>query len=100
MSRWALETSPQFNKAARTLDRQVARRVKAHLDDVCDLDGPRSRGKDPTGDLAGYWRYRSGDYRVLVEVRDADLVISRSRSATDLVSTDPQSVRRHVLARW
>ena len=28
-----------------------------------------------SGDLAGYWRYRIGDYRVLVEVRDDDLVI-------------------------
>ncbi len=75
MSRWALETSPQFDKAARKLDRQVVRRVKAYLDEVCELDDPRSRGKSLTGDLAGYWRYRIGDYRVLVEVREAELVI-------------------------
>jgi mRNA interferase RelE/StbE len=42
---------------------------------VCELDDPRSRGKGLTGDLAGYWRYRIGDYRVLVEVRDDDVVI-------------------------
>ena len=75
MSRWGLETSPQFDKAARKLDRQVLRRVKAYLDEVCELDDPRSRGKGLTGDLAGYWRYRIGDYRVLVEVCDDDLVI-------------------------
>jgi mRNA interferase RelE/StbE len=75
VSRWGLETSPQFDKAARKLDRQVLRRVKAYLDEVCELDDPRSRGKGPTGDLAGYWRYRIGDYRVLVEVRDEDLII-------------------------
>ena len=75
MSRWGLETSPQFEKAARKLDRQALRRVKAYLDEVCDLDDPRSRGKGLTGDLAGYWRYRIGDYRVLVEIRDHDLVI-------------------------
>ena len=75
MSRWGLETSPQFDKAARKLDRQVLRRVKAYLDEVCELDDPRSRGKGLTGDLASYWRYRIGDYRVLVEVRDDDLVI-------------------------
>ena len=75
MSRWGLETSPQFEKAARNLDRQVLRRVKAYLDEVCDLDDPRSRGKGLTGELAGYWRYRIGDYRVLVEIRDHDLVI-------------------------
>ncbi|MFN2319054.1 MAG: type II toxin-antitoxin system RelE/ParE family toxin [Dermatophilaceae bacterium] len=75
MSRWALETSPQFEKAARKLDPQVLRHVKANLYEVCALDDPPSRGKGLTGDLAGYWRYRIGDYRVLVEVRDADLVI-------------------------
>ena len=75
MNRWALQTSPQFEKAARKLDPQVLRRVKVYLDEVCELDDPRSRGKGLTGDLAGYWRYRIGDYRVLVEIRDAQLVI-------------------------
>lgn len=75
MSRWALETSPQFDKAARKLDPQVLRRVKAYLDEVCELDDPRSRGKGLTGDLDDYWRYRIGDYRVLVEIRDEQLVI-------------------------
>ena len=75
MSRWGLETSPQFDKAARKLDRHVLRRVKAYLDEVCELDDPRSRGKGLTGDLAGYWRYRIGDYRLLVEIRDEQLVI-------------------------
>jgi mRNA interferase RelE/StbE len=75
VSRWGLETSPQFDKAARKLGPQVLRRVKAYLDEVCELDNPRLRGKALTGDLAGYWRYRVGDYRILVEVRDDDLVI-------------------------
>lgn len=75
MSRWRLETSPQFDKAARKLDRQVLRRVKKYLDEVCDLEDPRSRGKGLTGDFSGYWRYRIGDYRVIVEVRDHTLVI-------------------------
>jgi mRNA interferase RelE/StbE len=76
VSRWALETSPQVDRVARTLDRQVIRRVKAYLDEVCELEDPRSRGKALTGDLAGYWRYRVGDYRVLVEIRDHELVIT------------------------
>ncbi len=75
MSRWGLETSPQFDKAARKLDPQVLCSVKAYLDEVCELEDPRSRGKGLTGDLAGYWRYRVGDYRVLVDIRDDELVI-------------------------
>ncbi len=53
----------------------MLRRVKAYLDEVCELDDPRSRGKGHSGDLAGYWRYRIGDNRILVEVRDDDLII-------------------------
>ncbi len=75
MSRWHLRTSPQFDKAARRLDRAVLRRVKTYLDAVCELDDPRQRGRGLTGDLAGYWRYRIGDWRVVVEIRDEELVI-------------------------
>ena len=75
MTRWQLETSAQFDKAARKLDRQVLRLIKTYFDEVCELEDPRSRGKGLTGDLAGYWRYRVGDYRVIVEIRDSVLVI-------------------------
>lgn len=75
MSRWRLRTSPQFDKAARQLDRAVLRRVKAYLDAICDLEDPRHRGKGLTGDLAGYWRYRVGDWRLIVEIRDEQFVI-------------------------
>jgi len=75
VTQWRLETSPQFDRAARKLDRQVLRRVRGYLDDLCTLQDPRSRGKALSGDLSGYWRYRIGDYRVIVEIRDSALVI-------------------------
>jgi mRNA interferase RelE/StbE len=59
----------------RKLDRQVARRIVDALDQVSSLDDPRSRGKSLVGDRAGISRYRVGDYRVLCELRDAELVI-------------------------
>jgi mRNA interferase RelE/StbE len=75
VTQWRLQTSPQFDKAARRLDRAVLLRVKAYLDEVCQLDHPRQRGKVLTGDLSGYWRYRIGDWRVIAELRDEELVI-------------------------
>ena len=75
MTRWQLETSAQFDRAARKLDRDVLRRIKSYLDEVCELEDPRQRGKGLTGDLAGYWRYRIGNYRVIVEIRENVLVI-------------------------
>ncbi len=75
MIQWNLRTSPQFDKAARRVDRAVLRRIRAYLDDVCELDDPRQRGKALTANLTGYWRYRVGDWRVVVEIRDDELVM-------------------------
>ena len=75
MTQWRLRTSPEFDRAARKVDRVVLRRVKAYLDDVCALDDPRQRGKSLAGNLTGYWRYRIGDWRVVAEIRDKELVI-------------------------
>ena len=75
MSRWRLRTSPQFEKAARRLDRTALRRVKSYLEEVCELDDPRQRGKGLSADRSGYWRYRIGDWRVIVEIQDRELVI-------------------------
>lgn len=75
MTRWALETTPAFDRAARKLDRETLRRIKTYLDEVCTLDDPRSRGRALSGALVGYWRYRIGDYRVLVEIRDTELIV-------------------------
>ncbi len=75
MTPWHLRTSPQFDRAARHVDHTVLRRIRAYLEDVCELDDPRQRGKALTANLTGYWRYRVGDWRVVVEIRDEELVI-------------------------
>lgn len=62
-------------KQLKRLDPLVARRIVNFLDDVAALDNPRERGKGLTGDPTEIWRYRIGDYRVLCEVRDNDLLI-------------------------
>ena len=45
------------------------------LDEIAKLEDPRSRGKALTGNLAGVWRYRVGDYRILCDINDGRLVI-------------------------
>jgi mRNA interferase RelE/StbE len=59
----------------RKLDRQTARRIIDYLDDVARLGDPRSRGKALVGDRVGIWRYRVGDFRILCEFRDSELLI-------------------------
>ena len=36
---------------------------------------PRQLGKPLKGELGEFWRYRVGDYRILCEIRDDELVI-------------------------
>lgn len=72
---WQVETTPAFDKALAKFDKPIQRRVISYLEEVGALDNPRTRGKGLTGDLAGYWRYRIGDHRVIAELQDARLVV-------------------------
>jgi mRNA interferase RelE/StbE len=38
-------------------------------------ENPRLLGKQLSGDLNHYWRYRVGDYRIVVRIKDNELVI-------------------------
>ena len=58
----------------RKLDRGIAARIFEELDEIAKLEDPRVRGKSLTGNLAGVWRYRVGDYRILCDIDDGRLV--------------------------
>ncbi|MDJ1369934.1 type II toxin-antitoxin system RelE family toxin [Gulosibacter molinativorax] len=73
--RWKLELSEDATKWLRKADRGRARRILKALRAVSVLDDPRDRGKALTGSLDGLWRYRVGDYRVICDIRDQELVI-------------------------
>lgn len=75
MTRWRLETAPEFERAARKLDPTTLRRIRVYLEALCQMEDPRARGKPLHGNLGGFWRYRIGDYRVLVSIEDQRLVI-------------------------
>lgn len=59
----------------RKLDRGIAARIFEELDEIAKLEDPRVRGKSLTGNLAGVWRYRVGDYRIVADIEDDVLVI-------------------------
>ncbi|MBN6454291.1 type II toxin-antitoxin system RelE family toxin [Escherichia coli] len=42
---------------------------------IATLPEPRISGKPLKGELGVFWRYRVGDYRILCEIRDEELVI-------------------------
>ena len=72
---WRIDFTKNADKAMRKLDKSVAARVLDELEEIAELEDPRSRGKALTGNLAGIWRYRVGDYRILCDIDNGKLVI-------------------------
>ena len=74
---WTVRLTDTARKQLAKLDPQVARRIakflRARLAGSAD---PRSLGHMLKGEEPGeYWRYGVGDYRILCDIRDAELVI-------------------------
>ena len=58
-----------------SLDKTIQKRVKKYKDEVQKLENPRARGHALTGQLSGLWRYRVGDWRVICQIKDTELII-------------------------
>ena len=71
---WKVELADNARKQLARLDKTQAQRITKYLRRVMMLEDPRDAGKALTGNLRTYWRYRVGDYRVICEIRDAELV--------------------------
>ena len=72
---WRIEIDRDVQREMKKLDKQVAKRITDKLREISQLDDPRSMGKGLTGNLAGLWRYRVGDYRIICDIEDGVLVI-------------------------
>lgn len=76
MAKYRVDYAPSFFEDMAKLDkgtsRQIARWIDKHL---VDVDFPRSPGKYLTGNLAGYVRFRVGNYRIIAVVDEGELVL-------------------------
>jgi mRNA interferase RelE/StbE len=74
---WRIEIDEAAGKELAKLDRQVARRITVFLRErVAVLDDPRSIGEALKGSTLGeFWKYRVGDYRIIVNIEDGALRI-------------------------
>ena len=69
---WTIEYAQSSRKPMERLDPMVRRRIREFLSErIALLDDPRDLGDALQGArFAGLWRYRVGDYRILVDIRD------------------------------
>ncbi|GLY63340.1 translation repressor RelE [Pectobacterium carotovorum subsp. carotovorum] len=73
---WRINYSDRALKSLRKMDKQTARRIVDFMDlRIAVAADPRQSGKPLKGELGEFWRYRVGDYRILCEIRDDELVI-------------------------
>lgn len=72
---WRIEIDKGVQRSMKKLDRNVAKRIIAKLREIAQLEDPRSTGKALAGNLAGLWRYRVGDYRIVCDIEDEVLLI-------------------------
>lgn len=61
-----------FKKLDPSVQRLVATWIKHNLENT---ENPRIHGKALVGDKKGFWRYRIGDYRLIVEINDDILTV-------------------------
>lgn len=72
---WRIEIDKDVQRSMRKLDRQIAKRIVAKLREISQLEDPRIMGKGLTENKSGLWRYRVGDYRIVVDIEDDVLII-------------------------
>lgn len=73
---YQLMTTDKFDKAFKKLDRQTQRLIKAWIEkNLIDCEDPRLHGKGLTSNRSGQWRYRVGNYRILAEIQDNEIIL-------------------------
>jgi mRNA interferase RelE/StbE len=73
---WTLRISDTARRQLKKLDRSTAQTLLRYLNRLLqETENPRQRGKGMTANMAGLWRYRVGDYRLICEIQDGELVV-------------------------
>lgn len=63
-------------KQIKKLDPATRKLIKSWIEkNLLNTENPRQHGKGLTGSLSQYWRYRVGDYRILAEINDNEIII-------------------------
>lgn len=73
---WRVEFDDRARKELRKLDHQAQKRILKFLQDrIAPAEDPRQSGKALQGVLAGLWRYRVDDYRIIAHIEDQKITI-------------------------
>ncbi len=66
----------EFLKSLKKLDKGTQKLIKKYIENnLQNTDNPKEKGKPLRYNLSGYWRYRIGDYRLICEIVESEIVI-------------------------
>lgn len=73
---WAIEFDESAARELRRLDKQIQREILNYFRQrIATDEDPRRFGKPLARDLAGLWRYRVRDYRMICNIEDDKLTV-------------------------
>lgn len=68
--------SERAKKQLKKLDRHISALIIGWLEkNIQNCDNPRVHGKGLVENKSGQWRYRVGDYRIICEIKDSEVVV-------------------------
>jgi mRNA interferase RelE/StbE len=68
--------SKYAEKCLEKIPKNTLARITGWLDrNIEGKDNPRRYGKPLKGNLKGFWRYRIGDYRIICDIKDKELIV-------------------------
>lgn len=76
LMKYRVETTERFDKEFKKLDRYTQRMIKAWIEkNLVGCENPWQHGKGLTANRSGQWRYRIGDYRLICQINNNELII-------------------------
>ena len=76
MKKYKVEYTERAIKNLRKLDKYTRNLIVAWIDkNLVDCENPRIHGKGSVQNKSGQWRYRIGDYRLICEIKENEIVI-------------------------
>jgi mRNA interferase RelE/StbE len=73
---WKIEWDDRARKELRKLDTPIQKEILSYLRvRISESNNPRVFGQPLSGNKAGLWRYRVGNYRIICKIEDEVLVV-------------------------
>lgn len=72
---WKIEFEASAAEEFERLDGSVKNQISKYLKKIEERKNPKSLGEPLCANLASYWKYRVGNYRLVADIQDDRLII-------------------------